>query len=153
MVEQVLLTSISPVTSMERSNMIAISTIRGNKSWSIRVAWINKVIFSRLRHSLVVGRGWCLPTHPGSRHGTCNLGLLHQLYYRGFPYSPSIKKKQVINPWQRIFIFDGDFIQLMVIHTHAEAAILLVHEDSRWFPWWRAGTDISFLEHFIKLFL
>ena len=47
---------------------------------------------SRLRHSLVVGRGWCLPTHPGSRHGTCNLGLLHQLYCRGFPYSLSVKK-------------------------------------------------------------
>ena len=46
----------------------------------------------RLRHSLVVGRGWCLPTHPSSRHGTCNLGMLHQLYCRGLHLQSFCKK-------------------------------------------------------------
>ena len=39
--------------------------------------------------------------------------------------------KQIIDPRQWIFVFDGDIIHLTVIHTHAEAAILLIHEDSR----------------------
>ena len=34
-----------------------------------------------------------MPSHPPRfKACTCNLGLLHQLYYRGFPYSLFIKK-------------------------------------------------------------
>jgi hypothetical protein len=42
----------------------------------------------RLRHSLVVGRGWCLPTHPSSSPHACNFGDVVPLLSK-IPRGPS----------------------------------------------------------------
>ena len=45
-------------------------------------------------------------------------------------FCPTKLIKQIVNPWQWIFVLDGDIIHLTVIHTHPKTIILLVHKNS-----------------------
>ena len=91
-------------------------------------------------------RGWCLPTHPGSRHGTCNLGLLHQLYCRDLPYRLSVKKKSFIYP-HGLWIFPNwrfhgyykPVLLFVLLHT------IIFYVNKRLFCWL-----FYFVFHFLK---
>ena len=37
--------------------------------------------------------------------------------------------EQIINAGERIFIFDGNLIQLAIVHAHSQAAILLLNKQ------------------------
>ena len=43
-------------------------------------------------------------------------------------FCPAELIKQIINSWEWIFVINSDIVQLTVIHTHSQTAILLVHE-------------------------
>ena len=73
--------------------------------------------------------------------GECGLGNILLFNFELIISSPQIDLgehlgsteliKQIINSWQRVFVFDCDIIQLPVVHTHTKAAIFLVHKNSR----------------------
>jgi hypothetical protein len=43
--------------------------------------------------------------------------------------------KKIINPGQRILVFDSDFIESMIVNTHPLRVILLWDKDNRGSPW------------------
>ncbi|KAL4561749.1 hypothetical protein LXL04_033923 [Taraxacum kok-saghyz] len=59
--------------------------------------------------------------------------------------------KQVVDPWKRITILYGEFVQLPIINAHPLGAILLFHEQDRGSPKRTTRSDELLFEEFLQL--